>query len=321
MSSTSFLHIPVLLDEVKQVFATVPKGSYADFTLGGAGHAQAVLEEHPDLKVLGVDRDEVALNSARQRLKGYEGRFELFQQDMKGILESWVGDAARVESLSALFADLGVSSYHFDAPERGFSFASHQVLDMRMDQRSQVSAYDVINYYQENRLVEVLREGGDVAFAGRIARTIVKRRPITHTDVLAKLVYDATPVKARKRHIHPATTVFQAIRIEVNGEFTQLDALLKLGPQLLRPKGVFAVISYHSGEDRRVKAAFNRAVSGKCACPPTLPCVCGSRPWAEFVIKKPMTPSLEEINRNPRSRSAKLRAIKKIDRGSEEKNG
>ncbi len=306
-------HRPVLLREVLKLFESVPPGRYLDVTLGGGGHVEAILDLREDLQVVALDRDQDAIEISSTRLERFRERVTFLRSDMKTYLESDSAPSSGVGLFSAIFADLGVSSHHFDEVSRGFSFSGRASLDMRMDQESELSALDVVNRYSQVDLVEVLKRGGDVRYAGRIAREIVEHRPIVYTDQLAQIVSSAIPKRDVKGRLHPATTVFQAIRIEVNAEFDQLSALLASSRRRLVESGVLIVISYHSGEDRMVKEFMRAATTDQCSCPPKLPCVCGKTKWASPITKGPLVASASEVEDNPRARSAKLRAIRKVE--------
>ncbi len=313
MSLSNRYHRPALLEEVLQLFHDVPSGRYLDVTLGGGGHTEAILDLRADLDVVALDRDEDAIEVSSKRLERFQERVCIVRSDMKSYVQAISVQEEAAGSFSAILADLGVSSHHFDEAARGFSFSGHTPLDMRMDKTDELSAIDVVNKYSQTQLIEVLKRGGDVQYAGRIAREVVEHRPIFFTDQLAQIVSDAIPKRALKGRLHPATTVFQAIRIEVNGEFEQLDALLTCSRSLLATSGMLIVISYHSGEDRMVKEFMRDATTDRCSCPPKLPCVCGKTKWAISITRNPLVPSAQEIKDNPRARSAKLRAMRKVE--------
>lgn len=306
---TSFQHRTVMRDEVASVMTTVPAGVVLDATLGGGGHAEAVLELRPDLGILGIDRDPDALAAAQARLAGFgdrvlvhRGRFD----DLRGAMA-----AHDVEQLSGAVFDLGVSSPQFDRAERGFSYRHDAPLDMRMDPDDPWSAADIVNGYDEDRLATMLRRHADERWARRIARAIVAARPIETTVQLAAVVADAIPAPARRRGGHPAKRTFQAIRIEVNNELEQLPGALDDAIAVLAPGGRIAVLAYHSGEDRLVKERFRAAVTGGCLCPDDLPCVCGAVRTLRLV-RAPSRPSADEIERNPRAASARLRVAERL---------
>ena len=308
---SEFPHEPVMLAEIVQVFATVPSGWVLDATLGGAGHATALLEAHPHLRVLGLDRDADALAAAGRRLSAFgeraataHVRFDHLDQAM---------DALSIDHLSGALFDLGVSSPQLDRVERGFSYRHDAPLDMRMDQRESWTASDIVNGYDEAQLARVLRRHGDERFATRIARAIVAARPIETTTRLAEVVVTAIPAAARRTGGHPAKRTFQAIRIELNRELEVLPAALDRAIARTAPGGRIAVLSYHSGEDRIVKERLRAAETGGCACPPELPCVCDAVQTVRLVRGVPRTPCDAERSSNPRSRSARLRVVERIE--------
>jgi 16S rRNA (cytosine1402-N4)-methyltransferase len=299
-----FEHIPVLRQEVVALFAEVPPGLVVDATVGGGGHASALLDAYPSLRLLGIDRDAVALEAAERRLARFGDRVSL--------------DRARFSSLSDLLTsaggvsgvlfDLGVSSPQLDVPSRGFSFRQDGPLDMRMDQSAGVPAAELVNTMSEEALAELFRENGETRYARRIARAIVSQRPVSSTEQLAEIVAMSVPMAARRRG-HPARRVFQSLRIAVNDELGELRAALPIAVSSLSVGGVCAVISYHSGEDRLTKEVFVDFVSGGCVCPPGLPCVCGAVPRHRLVFRGSKKASAEELDVNPRAEAARLRAI------------
>jgi 16S rRNA (cytosine1402-N4)-methyltransferase len=306
-----FVHDPVLVDLVVELFQPIPAGTVVDATLGGAGHAAAVLQSRPDLRVLGLDRDRDALAAAQARLAPFGSRAEAHHArfDQLAMVVAAAG-AASQPIVGALF-DLGVSSPQFDDADRGFSYRHDAPLDMRMDQGSGRSAADLVNDLDEHELASILRRNADERFAGRIARAIVAARPVTTTGQLAEVVVSAIPAPARRRGGFPAKRTFQALRIEVNDELAVLPPALDAAIDALAPGGRLLVISYHSGEDRIVKERLRRADDGGCTCPPGLPCGCGAVPEGHLLKRGGWTPSTDEIATNPRAASARLRAIEK----------
>ena len=282
-------------------------GFFVDATVGAGGHAEALLEAGPGVRLLGLDRDPDALAAARARLARFEERVELRQADF-GDLEHVLADSP---APVGVLADLGVSSMQLDRAERGFSFRRDGPLDMRMG-RSGRSAADVVATASVEELTRIFRDFGEERMAGKIARGIVAERargPITTTRQLARVV---AKEKGGREKIDPATRVFQALRIEVNQELVALARFLAAAVARMQQGGRLAVISYHSLEDRLVKDEFRRE-SGVCLCPPRLPaCVCGARKALEVLTRRPIRPSEAEVGRNPRSRSARLRAAEKI---------
>ena len=309
MSAPEFAHVPVMRDEIVALFASVPRGFVLDATLGGAGHAVALLEAHEHLSILGVDRDPNALAAARARLNVYADRVRTSHRrfdDIDGAL-----DDAEVSELSGALFDLGVSSHQFDAPERGFSYRQSAPLDMRMNPMDQGTADDLVNEADESTLARILRDYSDERFAGRIARAIVAARPIHDTVALADIVAAAIPAPARRRGGHPAKRTFQALRIAVNNELEILPTTLDRVIGRTVRGGRVAVLSYHSGEDRIVKERFRFHSTGGCTCPRQLPCGCGGVSTVRLV-RTTSTPSDIEVESNPRSASARLRVVEVI---------
>jgi 16S rRNA (cytosine1402-N4)-methyltransferase len=302
----SFDHIPVLRDEVVSLFASVPPGVVIDATVGGGGHAAALLESCPDLRVVGLDRDPSALEAAAQRLSQFGDRISLIRSPFSA-LEAVIEETG-ASPLSGVFLDLGVSSPQLDRAGRGFSYRADGPLDMRMDPASAVTAADLVNGLSEEALARLFRENGEGRLSGRIARAVVAARPLTSTGQLAEVVSAAVPQAARRKG-HPARRVFQALRIEVNDEQNELRAALPVALSSPAVGGVLAVISYHSGEDRLVKQTFADAVSGGCVCPPGLPCVCGAVARHRLVFRGARKASASEVDANPRAEAARLRAI------------
>lgn len=305
-------HRPVLVSETLTLLDPREGGVFLDATLGGGGHSSEILKRiGPSGTLIGIDRDPEALQYAGKRLEAMEGHKTLLQGnfgDLESILpREWFG---RLDG--ALF-DLGVSSHQLDAP-RGFSFQRDEPLDMRMGGDA-ASAADIVNEYPEEELARILRDYGEERYARRIARAIVQRRakqPIRTTGDLAEVIVSAIPGGGRWQDIHPATRSFQGIRIETNRELEAIERAVPVAIDALRIGGVIAVISFHSLEDRIVKTIFRR-FSGKCECPPRLPqCQCGAKEVVRILTRKPVVPSAEEIDENPRSRSSKLRAAVKI---------
>lgn len=309
MSAPEFAHVPVMRDEIVALFASVPRGFVLDATLGGAGHAVALLEAHEHLSILGVDRDPNALAAAGARLNVYADRVRTSHRrfdDIDGAL-----DDSEVSELSGALFDLGVSSHQFDAPERGFSYRQSAPLDMRMNPMDRGTADDLVNEVDESTLARILRDYSDERFAGRIARAIVAARPIHDTVALADIVAAAIPAPARRRGGHPAKRTFQALRIAVNNELEILPTTLDRVIGRTVRGGRVAVLSYHSGEDRIVKDRFRFHSTGGCTCPRQLPCGCGAVSTVRLV-RTTSTPSDIEVESNPRSASARLRVVEVI---------
>jgi 16S rRNA (cytosine1402-N4)-methyltransferase len=327
-STRTFRHVPVLRDEVVAAFAPVPPGWVVDGTLGGAGHATAILDAHPHLSVLGLDRDPLAVQVATERLARYGDRAHVVHTRFDRIADAMsllrrtrtTADTTEEEiptGLSGILLDLGVSSPQLDRGDRGFSYRNSGPLDMRMDPTTGRSASDVVNEADHGELVRILRRFGDERHADRIARAIIEARPVTTTAQLADVVRDAIPAAARRKGGHPATRTFQALRIEVNDELAQLEAVLGDALDLLVPGGRMAVITYHSGEDRIVARRFRDAAADDCVCPPgSGTCRCGGAPSVRLVPRKAITATEEEIAANPRARSARLRVAEQLGEAS-----
>jgi 16S rRNA (cytosine1402-N4)-methyltransferase len=307
--SPTFEHEPVMAAEIVDVFRAVPAGVVLDATLGGGGHAGALLDARADLRVLGLDRDPAALEAAVARLAAHRDRLLTFRCRFDRLGDAM--EAMDVNELSGALFDLGVSSPQLDVAARGFSYRHEGPLDMRMDPDSPWSAADVVNGYGEDELAAVIRRHGDERFARRIARAILAARPIETTTDLAAVVTAAIPAAARRTGGHPAKRTFQAIRIEVNGELDALPAALDAAVAATAVGGRVAVLSYHSGEDRIVKDRFV-AASTACHCPPELPCVCGAVQTVRVVRRLPRTASPAEVASNPRAASARLRVVERI---------
>lgn len=309
-----FAHRSVMAAEILEYLDPRPGATYLDGTLGGGGHAAKILKASgPDGRLIGLDRDEDALKAAGEFLKPFGERAMLVHEDFRD-LKAVLGRLG-IGKIDGMVLDLGVSSYQLESPERGFSFMRDAFLDMRMDRSRGVTARDLVNTLDVDELTRIFREYGEEREARRIARAIERRRrekPVETTGELAEIVAAAVPGKFRHRSIHPATLVFQALRIAVNDELEGLKQGLADGFDSLSSKGRMVVLSFHSLEDRIVKEKF-RAFENPCICPHVLPiCVCGRRPVARVLTKKPIVPSAGEVEGNPRSRSAKLRAVEKL---------
>jgi len=298
----SFEHIPVLRDEVVALFAPVPAGVIVDATVGGGGHSEALLDAYSGLRIVGLDRDAVALAAAGERLSRFGDRIRLIHAPFAALAE------VTAEPLSGVLFDLGVSSPQLDHAERGFSFRADAAIDMRMDQSIGRTAGALVNELPEAALADLFRENGEGRLSGRIARSVVRARPLTSTLELADVVAAAVPAAVRRKG-HPAKRVFQALRIAVNDELGQLETALSVALDRLAVGGRCAVISYHSGEDRLTKQIFSAAVTGGCTCPPDLPCVCGAVALHALVFRGARRPTPDEVARNPRAGSARLRVI------------
>ena len=283
----AFFHIPVLSQEVISALAIRSGGHYLDATVGGGGHSQAILQAYPNVKVTALDWDEQAIIAANQRLGEYSDRIEF-------ILSSFADFEYKTASFDGIIADLGVSSYHLDTAERGFSFRNTAPLDMRMDRRRDLTAAEVINDWDENDLANIFFKYGEERLSRRIARRIVEKRPFATTTELAEAIAYSVPKQYRYGRIHPATRVFQALRIVVNEELTAIENFLIRAPISLVPGGRIVVISFHSLEDRIVKHSLRESTILK------------------VITKKPITAQAEELENNVRSRSAKLRVAEAL---------
>jgi 16S rRNA (cytosine1402-N4)-methyltransferase len=298
----SFEHIPVLRDEVVSLFAPVPSGVLVDATVGGGGHSEALLAAYDGLRIIGLDRDAIALEAAGRRLARFGDRVTLVHAPFSALADTV--DAP----LSGVLFDLGVSSPQLDVRERGFSFRTDATLDMRMDQSTGATAGQLVNELPESALAALFRENGEGRLSGRIAHAVVAARPLTSTVQLAEVVAAAVPAAVRRKG-NPATRVFQALRIAVNDELGELASALPVALELLVVGGRCAVISYHSGEDRLTKTIFAEAATGGCVCPPSLPCVCGAVVRHELIFRGARRPSAAELSHNRRASSARLRVI------------
>ncbi|MEC4816363.1 MAG: 16S rRNA (cytosine(1402)-N(4))-methyltransferase RsmH [Scytonema sp. PMC 1069.18] len=287
IEETGFSHIPVLPQEVIDGLAVHPDGHYLDATVGGGGHTRLLMEAAPDVKVTAIDQDEDALTAAKKELAEFSDRIQF-------VHTNFAAYNFPQNTFDGILADLGVSSYHLDKAERGFSFRREASLDMRMDRRQALTASDIINHWDETELANIFFKYGEERLSRRIARRIVEQRPFHTTTELAEAIASSVPAKYRHGRIHPATRVFQALRIAVNDELKSLEIFLNKAPNALILGGKIAVISFHSLEDRIVKHSFKDA------------------PLLKVLTKKPITAQEEEIVNNPRARSAKLRIGERI---------
>ena len=306
-------HRPVLLQETLKFLAPERGGLFVDCTVGLGGHSEAILKSSSETRVLGLDLDPAALDYTRRRLAPFGERFRAVQANFRQI-DLVLRETGERDPLGVL-ADLGVSSLQFDSAERGFSFRFDAPLDMRMDPTTGATAAELLNQLPESEIARIIFEFGEERHSRRIARRIVESReqgkPITTTKELAELVQRA--LGGRKwNQIHPATRTFQGLRIAVNRELEGLAQFVESAIDLLEPGGQFVVISFHSLEDRIIKRELRR-LSGHCQCPPRLPvCLCGARAAVEILTRRPVTPDAKEVDENPRARSAKLRACRKL---------
>lgn len=306
-----FSHVSVLWKETVDAVNVHEGGLYADFTMGGGGHSSLILERGGIL--YGFDQDTDAIETCKKRFKDMGERFNPIHANFSRVKEEL--DNLKVDKLDGIIADLGVSSYQLDEAERGFSYMHDAPLDMRMDRRSGIDAKHVVNTYSEKELCDIITKYGEEKWAVRIAKFIAERRKtkeIETTYELVDIIKAAVPQGARKDGPHPAKRTFQAIRIEVNGELRILEKAIRDGVDSLKLGGRMAIITFHSLEDRIVKDTFN-SLADACTCPKNFPvCVCGNKNSVKVITRKPILPSSEEIEANPRARSAKLRVCEKI---------
>lgn len=304
------LHLSVLRDETVEWISSAANGTIVDATLGLGGHARAILDSDPTVKVIGIDQDLTAIGYAKERLKDVADRLVVHHAnfaDLRSVV---------TEKVDGVIADLGVSSLQFDSPERGFSFRFDAPLDMRMNPDPEIeTAAEMLDRMTETEIADLIYTFGEERNSRRIARRIVWKReigePVTTTKELAETVEKAIG-RSPKDKIHPATRTFQALRIAVNGELEVLESFIADAIEILKTDGRLAVITFHSLEDRIVKHAFQK-YSGRCSCPPRMPqCVCGAVKAVEILTRKPILPTAVEIAQNPRARSAKLRVCKKL---------
>jgi 16S rRNA (cytosine1402-N4)-methyltransferase len=307
-------HLPVLVDEACKFLDLSPGRLMADLTVGGGGHARLLLQNGPsERRLIALDWDEEALERARVSLGPFLERVEFVRDDYKSFPR--ILSERGLDKVDGIIMDMGVSSFHLDDPERGFSFQADGPLDMRMDRRKTITAEKIINRASYEGLVQIFRDYGEERWSGPIARKIIAERckkPLHNTLQLANIVCRAIPKQYHPRHIHPATRIFQALRIAVNKELEGLEDALEQIVYCLSPGGVMVVISFHSLEDRVVKSVFNR-LKKSCRCPPVVPvCCCGGKPIVRLLCPKPVVATQTECRLNPRSRSARLRAVMKI---------
>ena len=308
-----FHHISVLLEETIAALAIRPDGIYVDGTAGGGGHSSRIAQQLTTGRLIALDKDPDAVAAATARLAPYGERAMVLQRDFADVAQV-LGELG-IPAVDGILLDLGVSSHQLDTPERGFSYQHDAPLDMRMSQKG-LSAYDLVNTMEEKGLAEIIRRYGEEKFAARIAARIVEARrqgPVETTGQLAQIVKEAIPAAARREGGHPAKRTFQALRIAVNDELDNLSRCLDTAFDCLAPGGRFAVITFHSLEDRITKQAFAGYCRG-CTCPPDFPvCVCGKKPRARLVTRKPVEASAQELEENNRSRSARLRVIERLE--------
>lgn len=309
----NFEHVPVLLEEVIDALNIKEDGTYIDGTVGGGGHSSVICENLSEKgRLIAVDRDTAALEAAGKRLEKYNCSKKFIHANYSDI--EIIKEACE-DKVQGILLDLGVSSFQLDNAERGFSYMNDAPMDMRMNEDDSLTAYEVVNTYSEEDLKRIIREYGEEQWASRIAKFIVNARKdgqISTTGKLVEIIKAAIPAKARRTGPHPAKRTFQAIRIEVNSELEHLEKAARELPDLLAPGGRLAIITFHSLEDRIVKKEFEKRFN-PCTCPKEFPiCVCGKVADVRRITRKPIIPSEEELEINPRARSAKLRVLEKI---------
>jgi len=306
-------HKTVLLHECIDGLNIKPDGLYVDGTLGRGGHALEIAKRLTAGRLIAIDRDEEAINEAGELLSAYRSIITFIHGDFRDI-KSILSDA-NAEKVDGMLFDLGVSSPQLDNAERGFSYMQDSHLDMRMNKNDTLTAFEVVNNWQEDNLRKIFYEYGEERYSKSIARAIIKQRALARIDTTFKLndiIISAIPAAARREAQHPSKRCFQAIRIAVNDELGSLSEMLRAVPSLLKSEGRVCVISFHSLEDRLVKRAFAADAKG-CDCPGDIPvCVCGKKPTLKLITRKPVTADKSEININPRARSAKLRIAERI---------
>lgn len=310
---SEFYHVSVLLEECIEGLNIKPEGTYVDGTLGGAGHSSRIAAELRTGRLIGIDRDPVALKAAGKRLEPYQDRVTLVHSNFCEMASAL--DSLGITGVDGILLDLGVSSPQLDEVERGFSYMADAPLDMRMNGEDALTAHTVVNTWSYEELKKILYEYGEERYAPQIAANICRRReaaPIETTLELVDVIRSAMPPAALREKQHPAKRSFQAIRIAVNDELNSVAKAMEAAIPLLNPGGRLAVITFHSLEDRIVKNAMASAAKG-CTCPPSFPvCVCGKKPLVKLVSRKPIVSGAEELERNPRARSAKLRICEKL---------
>lgn len=307
-----YKHKSVLLDESIEGLNIKPDGIYVDATLGGGGHTYEILRRASRGRVIGIDQDEYAIERASERLREFNN-FTAVKNNFSNI--SQVLDSLNIDYIDGILFDLGVSSFHFDIPERGFSYQHDMPLDMRMDKSQTTTARHIVNGYDENELTRILRDYGEESWAARIAKFIVQEREqefIETTGQLVSIIKKAIPKEVRQDGSHPAKKTFQAIRIEVNKELEILENTVKDAVERLKAGGRICVITFHSLEDRIIKNTYVD-LNKDCICPPEFPkCICDNRRKLKIITRKPIVPSQDELNENNRARSAKLRIGERV---------
>ncbi len=311
---SQFQHKPIMVNQVIEALKPKNEGIYIDCTLGGGGHSKAILEaSSPQGKLIAIDRDEDALIAGGNNLKEFGSRITLVKDKFSNLKAIGLEYAPR--GADGIIMDIGVSSYQLDEKNRGFSYMQDSALDMRMDQSQRMTAQLIVNTYTKEELADIFYRYGEEKWAKRIAEFIIEGRrqlPIVSTGQLVEIIKRAVPKGARERDQHPAKRVFQALRIEVNGELKELETALDSAKDILKPGGRLAVITFHSLEDRIVKEKF-KYFAADCICPPNLPiCACNKEAEAKIITRRPIIPPEAEIKENPRARSAKMRILEKF---------
>ena len=309
-----FKHVSVLKNECIEGLQIKPSGTYVDGTFGGGGHAMEIISRlNGNGRFVGIDQDQDAVENGRAKLEPYKEKAQLVRDNFSNIIS--IMKDLHIVSIDGILLDIGVSSYQLDTGERGFSYMHDAELDMRMDQRNPMTAKRIIAEYSEKELADIIKDYGEERWATRIAQFIVAERkikPIETTGELVEVIKKAVPKGARKDGPHPAKRTFQALRIAVNNELGILEQAIEDMAGLLAPGGRLCIITFHSLEDRIVKQTFHR-LEHPCTCPPEFPvCVCGKKPSIRVITRKPILPSEEELEFNPRARSAKLRILEKL---------
>ena len=308
-----FKHYSVMLSETIDGLCVKPSGIYVDGTLGGGGHSFEILSRGADVRLIGIDQDTDAIAAAKNRLSVYGDRVTYVNDNFRNVSD--ILDNLNIDEIDGMVLDLGVSSYQLDNKDRGFSYMQDAPLDMRMNRDNPKTAYQILNTYTENELSDIFFRFGEEKWSKRIAQFICERRkekPISTTFELADIIKAAIPMSARKGVAHPEKRVFQAVRIEVNGELDILKNAVSDIVSRLKKGGRLSVITFHSLEDRIIKQAFSELASG-CTCPKDFPvCVCNKKPHIKIITKKPILPTPEELEINSRSKSAKLRICEKL---------
>ena len=308
-----FKHYSVMLSETVDALNVTDGGIYADGTLGGGGHSFEILSRGKNIRLIGIDQDKDALSAASKRLAQFGNQVTYVNSNFKNI--SSVLDELGIDEIDGMVLDLGVSSYQLDNEERGFSYMKSAPLDMRMNQSAPLSEYEVVNEYSAEQLTDIFYRYGEENWSKRVAQFICEKRkeaPIKTTGELSEIIKAAIPKGARKDELHPEKRIFQAIRIEVNGELEILKGAVCDIVKRLKKGGRLSVITFHSLEDRIIKQVFADLAKG-CTCPANFPvCVCGKKPEIKVITRKPILPSGDELSENSRSKSAKLRVAEKI---------